>query len=441
MKKLIKKKWTKEFPYLMLGILIILFFYRHTLNFNQEVDLSYSNFGPVRPPMYPFFIWLFRWAGSYQFLLITWVQGLFLFLSLLYTRYWLKKNLQISEFPIFLVCLLAIVTIGMHFQMWTVQSEGLAFPLFVFSFFLFIECFKQFNLKKLISLALVVSILVLTRLQFYYFYALFFLLCAWYLWQRIPFKSVIAAVLILSGSILSTFIIDHGYHYIKHGFFAGAPYSGQLLLLQALYLADNDAANYFSDPVQKAYVQTMITERNAKRLNQDAELVNSFKPSFYEYAYETYNRNYLAIQAIIENTLKSSIANLPGKRANVKSNKMALSIDHILIRNELRKNIIFYFWKFVRCMGGVPVFLFFTILVIAIPFKIIKEKIQSPDVSTLFVGIITLITFLNAGIIALCNPYLSVYFCYSLFMFYCLAAFLAHRVFLQDPDVHLMQLV
>ena len=119
---------------------------------------------------------------------------------------------------------------------------------------------------------------------------------------------------------------------------------------------------------------------------------------------------------------------------------MALSIDYILIRNEFRKNILFYFWKFVRCMGGVPIFLFFTILVITIPFKIIKDKIQSPDMSTLFVGIVAIITFLNAGIIALCNPYLSVYFCYSLFMFYCLAALLTNRIFLRDPDIRLMHI-
>ncbi|EKD73008.1 MAG: hypothetical protein ACD_45C00485G0014 [uncultured bacterium] len=90
-------------------------------------------------------------------------------------------------------------------------------------------------------------------------------------------------------------------------------------------------------------------------------------------------------------------------------------------------NVLFLLWKFMQCIGGIPLFLFFLILLFALPFKIIKDKIRKPDLSALFVGIITMITFFNAAIIALCNPDLSVYFCYSQFMFYCLAAFLVNE--------------
>ena len=95
-------------------------------------------------------------------------------------------------------------------------------------------------------------------------------------------------------------------------------------------------------------------------------------------------------------------------------------------------NVLFLLWKFMQCIGGIPLFLFFLILLFALPFKIIKDKIRKPDLSALFVGIITMITFFNAAIIALCNPDLPVYFCYSQFMFYCLAAFLVNETLIKS---------
>lgn len=421
------KKWLKELPYLLLAILVISFLCTHSPYLEYDVDPSYLLFGPVRPPLYPVFIWLFRWAGSYQFSLIMWTQGILLFAALLYTRYWLRKNLQVSDFSVFLVCLLIILTIGLHFQIWFIQSEGLSFPFFIWTFFLLVECFQKFSLKKLSFLALWVSVLVLTRLQFYYLYIIFGILCFWYLWQRVPFKSLSKAVIILFGSMLATTVIDHSYHYFKHGFFAGSPYKGLLVMMQALYLADDNAADFFQNPIEKAYVQALIDQRNAQHLNQDAELTGILKLSNYNYANQSYHRNSLAIQKIIENTLDTSVENKSGKVTNFKSDKLALDIDKTLILHAPKKYVLFSLWKFLDCMQGIPAFLFFLILLFASFFKIIKEKIQEPDLSLSFVIIITIVTFLNAAIIAVSNLNLPVYFCYSHFMFYSLAAFLVSR--------------
>ncbi|EKD71175.1 MAG: hypothetical protein ACD_46C00261G0002 [uncultured bacterium] len=111
-------------------------------------------------------------------------------------------------------------------------------------------------------------------------------------------------------------------------------------------------------------------------------------------------------------------------KTNFQANVIALDIDNVLISHEFKKNIVFLFWKFIQCMGGVPIFLFFLILLLALPAKIIKSRTQQIGIDSIFVAMITIITFLNAAIIALFNPDLPVYFCYSQFMFYCLAAFL-----------------
>lgn len=408
-------------PYFILAILIIIFLCTHSPNLEGDAPY-YIKFAQTRPPLYPIFIWLFHWAGSYQLSLVAWVQGILTFLALLYARHWLRKNLQVSDFSFFLVCLWIILTISFHFQIENIQSEGLSFPFFIWTFFLLIECFQKFNLRKLIFLALWVSVLVLTRLQFYYFYGIFLILCIWYLWQRIPIRKLGMGALILFGSMFLTFVIDHSYHYIKHGFFGGASYGGLLFLVQTLYLADSNAANYFKNPIEKTYVQSMINQRNTEHFNKDAELISMLKPTYYDYAYQSYARNQQALITLIEKTLEVNDVN------RIKSNVIAIDINQTLFLHASKINLLFLLWKFVRCMGGIPQFLFFLILLLALPIKIVRDKLLQPDLSLLFIIVITLITFCNAAIIAVCNPDLPVYFCYSQFMFYCLGAFLINQV-------------
>ena len=430
-------KWIYEAPYIALAVLLIYFLTIHSPNLDYDA-LSYIDFDSTRPPLYPVFLGLFHWAGAYQFELVIWVQGIFLFVTLLYARHWLRKNLQLSDFSVFLICLFVLFTISFHYQVWYVGSEGLSFPLFIWTFFLLIECFQKFSLKKLTYLALWVALLVLTRLQFYYFYIIFGILCLWYLWKRIPAKLIAITALILFGSMLLTLLMDRTYHYVKHGFFSGAPYGGFIVMVQPFYLADNHAADYFQNPIEKTYVQTMINQRNAQSLNQDAHLVGTLKPSYYQLAYQTYARNYIALLQIIMSTLhtSTSLENAHGNITHFYANEIATNIDNMLISHEFRKNVLFFLWKFIiyTGFGSLPVFVFFSILLFAILFKILIEKNRDPGLAPLFVIITIIITFLNAAIIAVCNPDLPPYFCYSQFTFYCLAGLLASRVFPQRDN-------
>lgn len=428
---MLTKRLMKELPYLLLATFIAFFLSTHLPNLELDVDPSYILFGAARPPLYPTFIWLFNWAGAYQFYIIMWLQGVFLFATLLYTRYWLRKHLQVSDVLIFLISFIVILTISFHFQLWFIQSEGLSFPLFIFAFFALIDSFKEFNLVKLTKISLLVSCLVLTRLQFYYFYILFVVLCLWYVWQQIPAKKLFYGMVILFSSVFITLLINNSYHYFKHGTFSGTSYGGLMLLVQTMYLANDNAASYFDNPTQKAYVQSMLDTRNAKHLNQDAELVATMKPSYLQHAYQSYARNYLAIQDIIDNILKTSVEKSTDAQNNIKANTIALQIDKIILQHEFKKNVIFLFWKFVQCMGGVPLLLFFLILMLTIPFHILFYRIRNPDISLIFIGVVTMITLLNAAMIAACNPDLPVYFCYSQFMLYCLAGLLVSKVFVK----------
>ncbi len=431
---MIVRKRLIDVPYFILGALLVYFLGTHSANINYDTP-TYINFDPTRPPVYPIFVWMFRWAGPCQYSLIMWVQGIFLFVTLLYARYWLKKNLYMLDFAIFLVFFVTMITISFHYQISYIQSEGLTFPFFILTFFLLIECFQKFNLKKIFYLALLVNLLVLTRLQFYYFYVIFIILCTWYLWWRLPIKKLSITILILFGSMMFTIIADHSYHYFKHGSFAGGSYGGLMILVQALYLADNNAASYFKDANEKNYIQVMIDQRNAKTLNQNASLIITLRPSYLNDAYKTYATNYLSLLAIIESTLEPGVKNKMGKKSIYKTNAIATNLSKIIISREYKKNLVFLLWKFVECTGGIPLFLFFLMLLISIPYKIIKDGIRSPDVSLLFVTIMTIIIFCNAAMIALCNPDLPPYFCYSQFLFYCLAGFLVNETLFRNKKL------
>ncbi len=210
---MLQKKWTYEAPYIALGILITLFLLTHIPNSVDFDAPSYINFDPIRPPLYPLFIQAFSWAGKYQFTFIVWTHAIITFSALLYTRIWLKRNLNVNDFLIFMMFLVTTLTILFHFQLMLIGAEGLTFPFFIWTFFILIDCFKKFNLKNILYLSLWVSAIILTRLQFYYFYGIYIVLILWYLHRSTPIKPLGIAVSILTASILLTCLIDRSYHY------------------------------------------------------------------------------------------------------------------------------------------------------------------------------------------------------------------------------------
>ncbi len=396
------------------------FIFSHTPNIDYDAP-SYINFSSVRPPIYPTFIWVFHWAGKYQFQIVVWVQSMLTFGSLLYARHWLIKNLKIADTLIFSIFLFALITICFHSQMWYIESEGLSFPFFIFMFFLSIECFQEFNLKKIVYLSLWVGILILTRLQFYFLYGVFIFLLFWYLWKKVSIKSLVICTGILLISILFTALIDRSYHYFKNSNFAGAPIIGVQLIIQPLFLANSNAASYFENPAEKNIVQSMLNQIKKQKLNTSTSLLASLKPKYYENAYEEYAKNYILLQAIVYHTFS--------KDSVFAENKSTSNIAKTLFLHNPKINIYFYIWKIIDSMGGIPFFLFFCLLLFSVIIRIFRNRDSDADFSQTFVALAVIITFLNAGLVAVVEPALPSYFCYFQFLLYSLAALFADRIF------------
>lgn len=417
------KKYADLLPYALLAAMIVFFLSAQTPNVDYDAS-TYIHFDAIRPPIYPAFIWLFHWMGRFQFEGVVWTQSILTFSSFIYARYWLKKYLQLSDVLIFMVILFVLITISFHFQMNFVESEGLSFPLFIITFFTLVECFQKFDIKKIVLLSLLVGVLILMRLQFYFFYPVFAMLLFWHFLKDTPRKPLFVAFVILFGSVLLTQLIDRSYHYFKHGSFGTASYYGLGTIIQPLYLAGKDTPNYFQDKQEKATFQNIISQFDQRELRRFAALLTSFKLKHYEYANEEYSKNYTAMQTIVANAIKPF--------SFLEGNKITGDITKTLVLQQPTKNLLFYGWKVIDAFGGVPVFLFYCLILFAVLFRIRKNNTDEVGFAYSFVATVILLTFSNTLLVALVEPALTGYFCYSQFMLYCLAALFSDRVFFNE---------
>lgn len=409
--------------YWLLILATILFLIGRVPNTGYDTP-SYVNFSVMRPPIYPVFIWLFRWAGSYQFQSIMWVQSILTLSALAYARHWLRKNINVPDSMIFCIVLVTLITICFHSQMWYIQSEGLTFPIFIFTFFVLIACFHKFCFKQLARLSVLVFILILLRQQFYYFYGILILLCVWYGYQKISFRKIAACSFIFLGSIFSAIMIDKIYHYIEHHHFeeGQVSYIMSQFSVQAIYLSQENATNYFSNSTEKNIVKSILQKTKKKNLNRDVVLLNNkIVPQYLEYTYEEYFRNYVAIQSIL-------VGELYRDRTRSEANQLLNNITKILVQNNFQENFLFYGWKVVASMGGVPGFLFFCLLLYCVGLIVFQRKGLAFSNEFIFVMLSVIITFCNALVVALAEPALPPYFCYTQFLLYCLTGVFASQL-------------
>lgn len=414
-----KKKYLTNIAFVFLILISCIFLLKSTPNTGYDSD-SYIHFTAIRPPAYPLFISLFQWAGSYQFICVMWSQSILTLFALYYAKKKFEYGMKISPFLIFFAILFTLITICFHFQFRYIESEGLSFPFFIFAFFACLNAFKQYSLKNIIVFSLLVSILILTRLQFYFFYGVFLLLVIWYVKRKVAGKSILKAIIIFIASIMITALLDHAYHLIKNGRFASEPTSGVQFVIQPLFLASANAEALFSDPTVSNAVKKIQTDLIQAKLNQDAPLLNQFKLQHYEYAYQEYNRNYVAIQQIIYSVFS--------KVSTAKENSVTNQIAKTLFIHDAKKNIFFYAWKVVSAFGGIPSFLFFILFLPAILFAARHEM----DTTSLFVALSIIIMFANALLVATAETNCPPYFCYTQFLLYMLSALFADRIFFHE---------
>lgn len=386
----------------------------------------------IRQPLDHLFISLFYWAKHYQLFYVMWAQSILTIFALCYARNWLKKKLKVSDFLILPVLLIVLISICFYYQMTHIDSEGIAFPIFIFTFFNLLDCFFEKNYFKIIISSILVGALILTRTQFYFFYGVFFVLISWFILNKLPVKYIFTNLAIFIFSAILTNFLDHTYHYYKNGYFVTEPFSGILTVIQPLYLSESNSADYFNNPFEKKQVQFLLDTLKKENLNHEKKNLNLMDMKNYQYSYQEYSKNYNTILQLV----CSSYSNSPCQSTLTISPATLLSmntstshITKILFLHNIRENSLLFIYKIINSIGNISFFGFIFYLLFSVFFSLIKNTKRSNEIEKIFIMLSLIIIISNAGIIAVAEPSLPEYTCYSQFLLYCLAAFFAKKVF------------
>ncbi len=452
---MLKKNGFLIFSYALLGLSIFVFLCTHSPGGGFDSP-GYIHFSPIRPPLYPLFIGLFKWAGSYQLACVMWAQTLINCAVLWYARCWLKQHMAMSELSIFVAYVIIVIMVFFVGQLITaILSEGLAFPLFIMAFLSLIESFYAYQIKKLLYLALWTALLVLTRVQFFYWYSMFVLLIIWYGYKRIGLKNIIISIVILSGSVQASSLFNKSYHYLMYGSFVSTPSGlGELLIVQPLYLTNAQAERYFVDPVQKKYFQAVMLDISKNDLGDVitnpalslglfsdyvkvnpafAQASSAMRTSYQKNTgsfwgpiipsrallYDYYANNYNAILVVA----KAHTLNL----SNVVPDRFMTAVSLVLFKHEFNKNMVFFVLKWIDFTGGGSLVLMLIIIFFTVCYQVIHTK-GPLGAQQAFIILGILLIFINNAVVALTQPFVARYLFYDYFIFYCIVAFIADQL-------------
>src|SRR3990167_4131283 len=415
-KILVTNKVLIPLSYMILGLTIVLILLTHSPIIGNDTS-SYVNFSSGRPPLYPIFIWLFKWCGTHQFEAVVWAKTIIFGISFFYARAWLRQRLNIPDFLIFIVCCVTTVT---TFRM-VLVSEDLTIPLFIVAFFTSVDVMKEFQLKKIILLSILVSLLVLTRNQFYFYYLFFLWLIFWYCWIKIPKIKIVLGASILCFSIVSTSLVSKLYSYFIHAPTTCDLFLSHQLIIQPLYLADMNAIYYFKDPAQKEYIQTVLTQIKKQKLTaSDIPLSPIYPQDIYSY----YGFNYDPIAYI--NCYYLANIHIP----LAYQDHFMTNIAIILFLHDLKKNLYFFAWKYTSFFGSIP-FAFAVLIVLSAACFRLSNRYFSPSIEQVFIIVGLVLVLSNNAVVALVAGGILRYLSYNYFIYYCIAALAADRVFLK----------
>ena len=410
-------------------LLIVLAAYLLTHHPGTDFDSAgYIRGDITRPPLDTLFIRSFAWASQYQFEWVMWVQGAITFFALIYAKNRMKKKLLIPNSSIALVYIFTLITILFHYQIRDIDPEGLTFPLFIFIFFITIECFQENSIKKIITLSILVSLLILLRSQFYFYYAVYITLIGWIFIKKSPTKYIIMCVIVFTSSALLTDMADRSYHYFKNGYFMKEPFFGMISVVQPLFLSNQNAYLLFQSNQEKLYVKTVLNEMNKRKLYN-----NPSDP--YEEIYRHYNLNYNKILKIVFKTYSHQVGDDVGsvpKSTLINMNRTTQRVTKILFLNNMVQNIKLYFYKIMDANGGILFISLYLIISFLAIKKFIFTKNSFVNYSELFVTLSILVSFFNEMLVDVVEPNLTAYYCYTQFLLYCLGAYFVKLVFIKN---------
>lgn len=384
---------------------------------------SYTTLYTSRPPVYPIFFWLFHLFGKYQYVAVMWAQSIISFSALLYARKWLHKHLGISEVLTFFILSFCIVQIFFHFELLqSICSEGLSFPLFIITFLLLVDCFKTCNLRKICYLSACTGLLILTRIQFIYFYPLLGILVIWYFWRKIPIKHTFITLMIVLFSILITAEANRTFHVLFPGQ-TGDMSPGEYLLFNALYLSDSNFVKYIDKVDDQIIYAKIVKQLEEHQLTKKSAPPVLGKPIALTRAYVHYNAAYIQIVR----SYYKIVNGMPRDQVIA----IATNISKAIYLHSIKDNLIFYVGKIVTFFGDISFFTVFALILLVGALRSLSDRAWNPDYCQIFIIISFLTILANVAFVSIFEALETRYLYYCYFLILCLGALLNEKVFLQ----------
>jgi hypothetical protein len=280
-----------------------------------------------------------------------------------------------------------------------------------------VDNFEKFDLKKYVTLLLLVSLLNFAREQFYYFYILSFLVIAWHFSRQWSFKIVLQGLVLLVSAIFLTIFSTKFYQYSINHQFRGSSHAGELFISQMLYLSKPEDAKLFTNPVEKAAFEKMITK--LQQLNITKQTAYGLHPPLtLDAAYAHFNRVVIDIET-------EAKLNLPASLNQYEANDMLLNISKILFLNSMKINLVFYAWKASSFVGGIWIFIAILMIVFAIVCRALFDRKWNPNLDQAFIASALMTIIANAIFVSIVAHYEARYFYYSYFLYFILATLVA----------------
>lgn len=415
------------------GILILMIFIPlYTVGPEIWPDTGgYLHFALYRPPVYPVFLWLFRGFAEQQLVVAMWTQASLFCLTVLYVSYWLRDRLEFPAILIFFLLFSMIALFDRFLVLNNILSDLIAFSLFLLTFTVLVDCFKKFDIKKIVLLSILSNLLILTREQFYYFYPLLMVLIFWYAWKKESIKNIVLSLTVVVFSIIVAICVNRAYHhFVNHSGSSIVP--GVAILEQALYLSDYTDHTDFSDIVQKNYfIKTihLLEDQHLTKKTIDIPNIKPFQPMTLDVTNQMYNLAYLAITRAAKTNFP--LPDFYSDGAAIFTGKLVWK----LYTHNLRENLLFSIWRIISLMGGVWFFSAFIIVMICMLLRIILDRAWQPTTQQLFVIMAFCVIVGNATVVGLFSDAESRYFYCTYFLYFCLFGLIANELFIKRSKI------
>lgn len=391
--------------YLLLAILFIPVLFMPMIH---EPDTnSYIFFDSQRPPILPLLLNIDKFITGDRFYLLRILQISVLVAAILYLDRWLREDFSIPKYAIITLVFLFFMPIIYHGHFGRMLiSEAVSIPLYLITIVILCKLFLRCKVKAAIVFSICVSLLILTRNQFFYLYGFFPLFILWSWYQRMGMKKIAIFSGIFMSCVLFTTIFSFGYHKIVNNKFANTSADGALLLVQPLYLAKRTDVRYFQDSREKALFLAIYDHaarngflRTEEKWQHPGFSIGLDILSSYVHFVDVFN--------LIQFQSLNLLLNM-GYSTYLADNLMT-KMTRILLQCNLKENLLFYLWKFNFSLGGPLVTVLFIMLAVIALITVLKNRNNTIAIITL---VLLTLVFANNFTVAISEMILYRYLIY-----------------------------